>query len=53
MDKETKKRVNNAIVVLKQFCKEQEGCHNCPLRLNTICNGTLYGMFVPGGWSCI
>ena len=52
MDEEKKKQINNAISVLKKFCKEQDGCGKCPVR-HVICTGEPYTWLAPAGWAYI
>ena len=31
MDEKTKKQLNRAIAILRNYCKKQTSCKNCPL----------------------
>lgn len=42
MDEEKKKKLNDAIAVIRAFCMEQLSCDNCPLSYYDISEAVYY-----------
>ena len=49
MDEEKKQELNKAIEAIRNFCREQRFCEDCPLS-NCNYNGKDYYCPAPSGW---
>lgn len=49
MDEKTKKKLNKAIAVIRDYCDEKRNCEECPLQV-IFCDGDMDDPKPPYSW---